>query len=43
MSWATHIYSKNISVKEIKEFAYKMSHSPEESILYKKLIKTPPI
>jgi hypothetical protein len=42
MSWATHIYSKNISVKEIKEFAYKMSHSPEESILYKKLIKTPP-
>lgn len=39
MSWATHFYMTNPSARQIKEFAYKMAHSPEESIKYKKLIQ----
>ena len=39
MSWASSLYSKNPTVKEIKEIAYKMSHAPQESLLYKKLLK----
>jgi hypothetical protein len=39
MSWASSLYSKNPTAKEIKEIAYKMSHAPQESLLYKKLLK----
>ena len=39
MSWATHFYMSNPSAKQIKEFTYKMAHSPDESIKYKKLIQ----
>jgi hypothetical protein len=38
MSWATHFYKTNPTAKEIKEFSEKMAHSPEESMLYKKII-----
>lgn len=38
MSWSTYFYMKNPSARQIKDFAYKMAHSPEESIKYKKLI-----
>ena len=39
MSWATHFYMTNPSAKHIKEFTFKMAHSPYESIKYKKLIQ----
>jgi hypothetical protein len=39
MSWASSLYSKNPTTKEIKEIAFKMAHSPAESSLYKKLLK----
>ena len=39
MSWASSLYSKNPTTKEIKEIAFKMAHSPLESSLYKKLLK----
>jgi len=39
MSWATHFYKTNPSVKQIKEFADYMAHSSSESALYKKIIQ----
>jgi len=39
MSWATHFYMTNPSARQIKEFTFKMAHSPDESIKYKKLIQ----
>ena len=39
MSWASYLYSKNPTIKEIKDIAIKMAHSPFESALYKKIIK----
>jgi hypothetical protein len=39
MSWATDLYSSNPSAKQIKELAFKMSHSPLESRLYNKILK----
>ena len=39
MSWATHFHKTNHTAREIKDFAYKMAHSVEESMRYKKLIK----
>jgi len=38
MSWTTHFYKTNPTVKQIEEFSYKMAHSPIESALYKKII-----
>lgn len=38
MSWATHFYSSNPSIKQIKEFTKTMAHSKDESELYKKII-----
>ena len=37
MSWASALYAKNPSVREIKEIATKMAHSVDESSKYKKL------
>ena len=37
MSWASDLYAKNPSVREIKEIATKMAHSVDESSKYKKL------
>jgi len=39
MSWASSLYTKNPTVKQIKELAYVMSHSPDESRKYNKLFK----
>jgi len=39
MSWASSLYTKNPTVKQIKELAYMMSHSPLESHLYNKTFK----
>lgn len=39
MSWATYFYSTERRANEIREFAYKMAHSIEENIRYKKLIR----
>ena len=38
MSWATHFYKTNPTARQIKEFSEKMAHSPDESMLYKKII-----
>jgi len=40
MSWATDLYASNPTAKQIKELASKMAHSPLESRLYNKIIKT---
>lgn len=39
MSWASSLYKNNLTVREIKEIAFKMAHSTQESALYKKLLK----
>jgi hypothetical protein len=39
MSWASSLYTKNPTVKQIKELAYMMAHSPDESRKYNKLFK----
>jgi len=38
MSWASNLHNQNPSVKQINELAYKMAHSPEENLKYKKII-----
>jgi len=37
MSHASALYLKNPTIKEIKDLAFKMSHSPDESRLYNKI------
>lgn len=39
MSWASNLYRNNPTMKEIKDLAFKMAHSPSESRLYNKLLK----
>jgi hypothetical protein len=39
MSWATDLYASNPTQTKVKEITFKMSHSPAESALYKKIIK----
>jgi hypothetical protein len=39
MSWASALYSKNPTVREIKEITNKMAHSVDESSKYKKIFK----
>ena len=39
MSWASALYARNPSVKEIKDITVKMAHSPDESSKYKKIFK----
>ena len=39
MSWATDLYASNPTQAKVKEITFKMSHSPMESALYKKIIK----
>ena len=38
MSWATYIHKTNPTAKQLENLAYKMSHSTNESALYKKII-----
>ena len=38
MSWATHFHKTNPTAKQLENLAYKMSHSTNESSLYKKII-----
>lgn len=39
MSWATALYASNPTQAKVKDITFKMSHSPLESALYKKIIK----
>ena len=39
MSWATALYASNPTQAKVKDITFKMSHSPMESALYKKIIK----
>lgn len=39
MSWASSLYNTNMSMKDIKDIAFKMSHSLNESRLYNKIFK----
>ncbi len=38
MSWATDLYASNPTQTKVKEITFKMSHSPVESALYKKIL-----
>jgi hypothetical protein len=40
ISWCTYIHSQNLSVNELKRYAYMMAHSTSESTMYKKINKT---
>ncbi len=37
MSWASALYYKNPTVREIKDITTKMSHTPDKSSKYKKI------
>ena len=40
ISWSSYIHSQNLSVNELKRYAYMMAHSTSESTMYKKINKS---
>ena len=40
ISWCSYIHSQNLSVNELKRYAYMMAHSTYESAMYKKINKS---